>query len=139
VKLSYASGDALVMTASGKPEDVSAILQGAHARRAQMYSLALSGTAEGIGTHWRASYRWQPESTVTEVAPFAVDASEPYLNVYIRQPIRQNRQGPGCVEALLDLRNLLAEGYQPFLTSDGSRLYFAQAQRSIRGGVAFTF
>ncbi|WP_263354865.1 carboxypeptidase-like regulatory domain-containing protein [Acidicapsa acidisoli] len=139
VKLSYASGDALVMQATTKPEDVATIVQGAHSRRAQMYSIALSGTAEGTGTRWRASYRWQPESTVTQVAPFAVDASEPYLNVYIRQPIWVNRQGPGGVEAQVDLRNLLAEGYQPFLTSDGSRLYFAQAQRCVRGGLAFTF
>jgi Carboxypeptidase regulatory-like domain len=139
VKLSYASGDALVMQASGKPEDIATILQGIHARRAQMYSVVLSGTVEGTGTRWRASYRRQPESTVTEVAPFAVDASEPYFNVYIRQPIRVNRQGPGGVEAQVDIRNLLAEGYQPFLTDDGSHLYFAQAQRCIRGGLAFTF
>jgi hypothetical protein len=141
IKLSYASGDALVMQASSKPMDVAAILQGAHARRAQMYSVVLSGTADGIGTRWRASYRWQPESTVTEVAPFAVDASEPYLNVYIRQPIHvcSQGEGPGGMEVQIDLRNLLAEGYQPFLTSDGSRLFFAQAQRSIRGGLAFNF
>jgi hypothetical protein len=139
VKLSYASGDALVMQASTKPMDVASILQGTHAHRAQMYSVALSGTAEGIGTRWRASYRWQPESTVTEVAPFAVDATEPYLNIYIRQPIRIYRQGPNGVEAQVDIRNLLAEGYKPFLTSDGSHLYFAQAQRSIRGGLAFNF
>jgi hypothetical protein len=43
------------------------------------------------------------------------------------------------LEAQLDVRNLLAEGYQPFLTSDGSHLYFAQAQRCVRGGLAFTF
>ena len=139
IKLSYASGDALVMQASTKPTDIAAILQGAHARRAQMYSVVLSGTADGIGTHWRASYRWQPESTVTEVAPFAVDASEPYLNVYIRQPIRISGQGPNGMEVQIDLRNLLAEGYQPFLTSDGSHIYFAQAQRSIAGGLAFNF
>ncbi len=139
VKLIYASGDALVMQASVKPESVGAILQGAHARRAQMYSLVLSGTADGTGTRWRASYRWQPEATVTQVAPFAIDASEPYLNVYIRQPIRLYREGPGGLEAQIDLRNLLAEGYQPFLTSDGSQLYFAQAQRSVCGGLAFNF
>jgi hypothetical protein len=139
VKLSYASGDALVMEATARPEDIAAILQGVHARRAQMYSVVLSGTMDGAGTRWRASYRWQPESTVTEVAPFAVDASEPYLNVYIRQPIRLYRQGSGGVEAQVDLRNLLAQGYQPFLTGDGSRLYFAQAQRSVRGGLAFVF
>jgi hypothetical protein len=139
IKLSYASGDALVMQASTKPMDVASILQGARARHAQMYSMVLSGTAEGIGTRWRASYRWQPQSTVTEVAPFAVDASEPYLNVYIRQPIRVSGQGPNGMEIQVDLRNLLAEGYQPFLTSDGSHIYFAQAERSVCGGLAFTF
>ncbi len=139
VKLSYASGDALVMDASQKPESVAVILKRVRSHRAQMYSIALSGTAEGIGTRWRASYRSQPAGTVTEVASFAVDASEPYLNVYIRQPIRLNRQGPGGLEGQIDVRNLLAEGYQPFITSDGSRLYFAQAQRCVRGGLAFTF
>jgi hypothetical protein len=43
------------------------------------------------------------------------------------------------MEIQVDLRNLLAEGYEPFLTSDGSHLYFAQAQRSVRGGLAFNF
>jgi hypothetical protein len=142
VKLSYASGDALVLQATSKPETVAAILQGAKSRRAQMYSVALSGTLDQTGTRWRASYRWQPASTVTQVAPFALDASEPYLNVYIRQPIHlmsTGKEGSGGLEAQIDLRNLLAEGYRPFLTSDGSTLYFAQAQQSIRGGLAFKF
>jgi hypothetical protein len=139
VKLSYASGDALVMQASPNPEPVASIVYGAHARRAQMYSLALSGTVEGLETRWRASYRWQPESTVTEVAPYALNAAEPYLNVNIRQPIHISGQGGSGLEAQLDLRNLLAEGYQPFITSDGTHLYFAQAQRCVRGGLAFTF
>jgi len=139
VKLSYASGDALVMQAAPNPETVASILFGTHARRAQMYSLALSGTVEGLETQWRASYRWQPESTVTEVAPYALNAAEPYLNVNIRQPIHLSGQGTSGLEAQLDLRNLLAEGYQPFITSDGTHLYFAQAQRCFRGGLAFTF
>jgi hypothetical protein len=142
IKLSYASGDALVLHSVARPADLGTILAGAHARRAQMYSLALSGTADMTGTRWRASYRWQPEDTVTAVAPFAVDASEPYLNIYIRQPLHlipASHEGPGGVEVQLDLRNLLAEGYQPFVTSDGSQLYFAQAQRCVSGGLAFNF
>jgi len=139
LRLSYASGDALVMRASSSSESVQGILQNARSHRAQMYSVALAGTLDGLGTRWRASYRWQPDATVTAVAPFAVNASEPFLNVYVRQQIHTSRQGSGGVEAQLDLRNLLAEGYQTFVTTDGSRLYFTQAQRSIRGGLAFTF
>jgi hypothetical protein len=139
VRLSYANGDALVIPALPRPTELAQVLAAAHPRHAQMYSLSLSGTLDGTGTRWRASYRWQPEDTVTEVAPFAVDAAEPYLNLHVRQPIHLSRDGAGGIEALLEVRNLLAEGYRPFLLSDGSLLIFAQDQRGIRGGLAFTF
>jgi hypothetical protein len=139
VRLSYANGDALVMANSARPVPVAQLAAGAHPRRAQMYSIALSGTLEGTNTHWRASYRWQPADTVTRVAPFAVDAVEPYLNLHLRQPICMRGEGEGHFEALLDVRNLLAQGYRPFLSSDGSLLVFAQDQRSVGAGLAFTF
>jgi len=68
-----------------------------------------------------------------------VDALEPYLNLHIRQPIQLRRDGTGSFEVLLEMRNLLAQGYQPYLLSDGSLLVFAQDQRGIRGGLAFNF
>ena len=139
VRLSYANGNALVMPVLTRPMEMAQVLGAAHPRRAQTYSISLSGTLEGTGTHWRASYRWQPEDTVTEVAPFALDAAEPYLNLRLRQPIHLSRDGSGGFAALLDVRNMLAEGYSPCILSDGSLLVFAQGQRSIRGGVAFTF
>jgi hypothetical protein len=140
IRVSYANGDALVMDAASRAMAPAQALATAHPRRAQMYSLALSGTLEGTHTHWRASYRWQPEDTVTRVAPFAADAAEPYLNLHLRQPLHIMRgEGEGHVEALLDVNNLLAEGYQPYVLSDGSLLVFAQDQRSVRGGLAFTF
>ena len=37
------------------------------------------------------------------------------------------------------IRNLLAQGYQPYLLSDGSVLVFAQDQRAFSGGLAFSF
>ena len=45
----------------------------------------------------------------------------------------------GVVRVNEDVRNLLAEGYRPFLTRDGSTLYFAQDERSIQGGLSFSF
>jgi len=140
IRVSYANGDALVMGAASRPMAAAQALAMAHPRRAQMYSLSLSGTLEGTHTQWRASYRWQPEDTVTRVAPFAADDAEPYFNLHLRQPLRILRgEGEGHVEALLDVNNLLAEGYQPCVLSDGSLLEFAQDQRSVRGGLAFTF
>ncbi len=139
IRLSYANGDALVMPALAHPVPFAQILSAAHPRRVQTYTISLSGTLDGTGTRWRASYRWQPSDTVTAAAPFAVDAVEPYLNIHLRQPVYAHHEGTRNVEALLDVRNLLAEGYHPFLLSDGSLLIFAQDQRGIRAGLAFTF
>jgi hypothetical protein len=139
VLLSYANGDALVMSASSRTATLAQMLSGARPHRTQTYSLSLSGTLDGTGTRWRASYRWQPEDTVTQVAPFALGATEPYLNLHLRQSLHRRREGTRGIEALLDVRNLLAEGYRPFLSSDGSVLIFAQDQRSIRAGLGFTF
>jgi hypothetical protein len=139
LRVSYANGNALVMPALSRPAELAQVLGAAHPRRAQMYSISLSGTLDGTGTRWRASYRWQPEDTVTEVAPYAQDAAEPYLNLRLRQPIHLGRDGSSGFVALLDVQNMLAEGYHPYILSDGSLLVFAQGQRSIRGGLAFTF
>jgi hypothetical protein len=139
VRLSYANGNALVMPVLPKPVEMAQVLGAAHPRRAQTYSISLSGTLDGTGTRWRASYRWQPEDTVTEVAPYAEDAAEPYLNLRLRQPIHLGRDGSSGFVALLDVQNMLAEGYRPYILSDGSVLVFAQGQRGIRGGLAFTF
>ena len=139
VAVSYSSGSALVMPALPSPAGIPQMMAATRARRAQAYTLSFSGILEGTNTRWRASYRWQPENTVTEVAPFAVNSSQPYLNVHLRQPIHFSRDGSGGFEALLDARNLLAQGYRPYILSDGSLLIFTQEQRAVRGGVAFTF
>jgi len=115
------------------------VLAATRARRTQMYTLALSGTVEGTHTHWRASYRWQPESTITPVAPFALDLSGPYLNLRIRQQLRSRRPGVPAIDALFDGTNLLAQGYCHWTAADGSLLVYAEAQRRIGGGLAFTF
>jgi hypothetical protein len=139
IRLTYANGDALAMQASPHATALSQLVASARPRHVQSYSISLSGTLEGSGTRWRASYRWQPEDTVTQVAPFAADAVQPYLNLHLRQPIAMHREGSNGIEALLDVQNLLAQGYRPYMLSDGSLLLFSQDQRGIRAGLAFTF
>lgn len=139
LRVSYANGDALVMPVTPHAVTLNQTLAAAHPRHSQMYSLSLSGTLDGTGTRWRASYRWQPEETVTQVAPFALDGAEPFLNIHLRQPVSRHCQNGRRMEAMVDLRNLLAQGYRPFLLSDGSMVLFAQDQRSVSGGIAFTF
>jgi len=139
VRLSYANGDALAMPVASHPMPLTQVVGAARPRRVQTYALSLSGTLEGTGTKWRASYRWQPEDTVSRVATFAVAAESPYMNLHLRQPICTRHEGTGGIEALLDVRNMLAQGYRPYLLSDGSVLIFAQDQRGVSAGLAFTF
>lgn len=139
VRLSYSNGNALAMQAATRPVNLAQVVALARPRRVQTYALALSGTLDGTHTHWRASYRWQPDDTVTATTPFAEEAAAPYFNLHLRQPIAMHHDGGTGLEALLDVRNLLAEGYRPYVLSDGSLLLFAQNQRGIRAGLAFTF
>ena len=137
--LGVADGDALAMSFSAEPQALQSSLKGLTPRRAQMYSLSMNGKIPHAGTHWRGSYRWQPGETVTAVAPFDSSAPDAYMSFYLRQPLRCGHLLPNGMEALVDVRNLLAQGYRPFITRDGSTLYFAQAERSLRGGLSFTF
>ena len=45
----------------------------------------------------------------------------------------------GRVEAVADLRNLLAQGYLPLMMSGGQQVLLVDSPRSFRGGLAFTF
>ncbi|MDE3061677.1 MAG: carboxypeptidase regulatory-like domain-containing protein [Acidobacteriota bacterium] len=139
VRFQYANGSTLVLPALQRSVPLSQLLAAAHPRRVQTYALSLSGTLDGTNTHWSATYRWQPADTVTPVAPFAGDALEPYLAIRLRQPIRERAEGGGGIDAVLDVSNLLAEGYRPYVLPDGSTLIFAQGQRAIGAGIVFTF
>jgi hypothetical protein len=110
-----------------------------HPRLTPAVTVAAQGSLQKTGTYWRTSYRWQATDTVTAVNPYASPAGDAYLSILLRQPIRVGRIFPGGTRAVVDMRNLLAQGYCPFVTPDGSTLFFAQADRSIAGGIAFTF
>ena len=107
-------------------------------QRRQAIAAKLSGTVSRTHTRWIASYRWINGSELTPVDMFNASAgqSEPFLNIFIRQPIPSFG---GHMEALIDVRNLLAQGYVPVLGQDGRTLYLVDSARSVRGGVAFTF
>jgi len=138
VRAMYATGRAVVMPALSSPMYEQAIAE-IHPRRVQTYSISLSGTLEGTGTHWRASYRWQPEDALSDAVPFDSEAMDPYLNLHFRQRLVRSREGSVGLEAMIDVRNLLSQGYHPYMLSDGTMLIFAEDQRALRAGVAFTF
>ena len=109
------------------------------AANAESVALLLGGKMPHTGTTWRTSYRLQPGDSVNAVDLFESGMADAYLSVFLRQPLHHGRIFPGGVDAVIDVKNLLAQGYHPFLTSDGNTLFFAQVNRSISGGLAFYF
>jgi hypothetical protein len=98
----------------------------------------LSGTVPRSHTRWIASYRWVNGQAITPVDMFNTSPgqSDPFLNIFIRQPIPAFG---GRMEALIDIRNLLAQGYVPVIGHDGQTVYLVDSARSVRAGVAFSF
>lgn len=104
-------------------------------------SMKFSGTLPGAKTRWITSYRWISGQALTPVDMFNESAgqSEPFLNIFLRQPIPGTGFLPGHMDAVVDIHNLLAQGYVPVIGQDGHTVYLVQSARTVRGGVAFTF
>ena len=104
-------------------------------------AIKLNGTVPRWRTQWIVSYRWTSGGALTPVDIFNASAgqTDSFFNLFVRQPMPRVRFVPGRMEALIDLRNLLAQGYVPVIGPDGSTVYLVQSARSVRGGVAFTF
>jgi Carboxypeptidase regulatory-like domain len=139
VSIGVGTGDALTMDAHPIPVTLEDGLLSLKPRRTEMISLVYGGKLQHAGTQWQASYQWQQQGALTAIDPFDVNLRNPYLSFYLRQPIHCHGILPNGMEALIDVRNLLAQGYRPFVTSDGSVLYFAQAPRAVEGGLSFSF
>lgn len=110
-------------------------------RKRQSVAGKITGIVPRSKTRWMASYRWVNGEALTPVDMFNASAgrADPYLNLFFRQPIPGTGFFPGHVEAIVDLRNLLAQGYVPVLGHDGHTVYLVQSARAVSGGVAFTF
>jgi len=140
ISFDVAVGEALSMAgATQGSEPLESALGTMSAHETPMVSAAVHGKLAGAGTHWRASYRWQDPHSLTPVDAFSMAAPDAYLSFLLRQPIHFRRVIPNGVEALVDVRNLFAEGYRPFVSKDGSTLYFAQAARCVEGGFSYSF
>jgi len=136
--LEVASGEALEMRGTSA-EGLPGVAAGLHPQAAGMATAELQGKVLRSGTNLRASYRWQPHRLVTTVAPYASAGDPAYFSFYLRQVLRWGDRLPAGLEATVDVTNLLAEGYQPFLSADGRTLFLAQSPRTVQGGLSFTF
>jgi Carboxypeptidase regulatory-like domain len=137
--LDYAYGGVLDL---GKSDvEVQDVRQWLRVQRRHALAAKFSGTVPHAKTRWITSYRWVSGAALSPVDMFNASPgqSDPFLNVFLRQPIPGTGFLPCHMEALVDIRNLLAQGYVPVMGQDGRTVYLVQSARSVRGGLAFTF
>jgi hypothetical protein len=137
--LDYASGGVLDLT---KPDvELQSAQQWISTERRQAVAAKLSGTVSRTHTRWMASYRWVNGRALTPVDMFNASPGQSgaFVNLLIRQPIPTLGFLPSHMEGIIDVRNLLAQGYVPVMGQDGQTVYLVQAARSVRGGLAITF
>ena len=134
--LDYAYGGSLDLARPDVP--IQSAQQWITTQRHHALAAKFSGDVPHTRTHWIASYGWIDGPALTPVDMFnsSPGQSDPYLNIFVRQPLPCLG---GHMEALIDVRNLLAQGYVPVLGQDGHTVYLVDSARSVRGGVAFSF
>jgi hypothetical protein len=99
------------------------------------------GAWRKTGTRYIASYQYADLKAAVPVANYSTqpDRAEPGLNIAIRQPIPFLSGSSGHVEAMAEMRNLLAQGYLPLAMADGTHIVIVNNPRVFRGGLAFIF
>ena len=134
--LQAAVGSALVR--GEEPLLLGNLRAGVHAGIEPALTAALQGKINRSGTEFRAQYRWQPSTTMDAVNAFNTAPDDAYLGVSLRQRLWSGHRLQG-MDAVLAATNLLEEGYQPVVGTDGHTLFLAQAPRALQAGIAFSF
>jgi hypothetical protein len=138
VAVEYATGAGLTAK-DGAEMTLSTASTSLASQTAQTATIALRGRVVRSGTRVRASYRWQPTRLVTAVDPYASFGDQAYFSCHLRQALRLGSLLPNGLDATVDVTNLMAQGYRPFLSADGRTLFLAQSPRTVQAGLAFTF
>jgi hypothetical protein len=141
VAVAFGSGGALTADRraleTGSPDELRSLI---HEGRRHSLTTRFSGRLARTGTQLMTSYQWADMASLT---PTHVSLTQPVRegqgwNLQVRQPIPYFGGLPGRLEANVDLRNLLAQGYIPLMVGQRRMLLMNQA-RSVRGGVSFIF
>jgi hypothetical protein len=134
----YRNGAALA-TREAAAVSLPQLAAGLHTETAEAATAALKGQLQRSGTRLRVAYRWQPRRLLTPVGSYEAFSDQAFFSCYVRQALRWGDRLPPGLEARVDVTNLLAQGYQPFLSADGRTLFLAQSPRTVQAGLSFTF
>jgi hypothetical protein len=98
----------------------------------------ITATVPRLGTKLTTSYKWLSGAAVSQQDPYgeSLYRIDPYLSMEIRQPLP--KMFPCHAEVEADMGNLLAQGYIPVATSDGS-VVLVPSYRFFSGGLSLQF
>jgi hypothetical protein len=140
--VAYGRGGALTTTRqtlqTDDPDELRSIVRMADKAWA---SARLTSTLPVSGTKIAASYGWSNHNTLMPAHLFLTQrlATQPGLNVSVRQPLPAICGMPGRFEATADLQNLLKQGYLPLSSAGGQAIILTNMPRAVRGGLSFIF
>jgi hypothetical protein len=138
VTLEYQRGSALA-AGTTTSEELMQVSAGLRPEIGNAVTASVKGSVLRSGTRARAAYSWQPQQLLTAVDSYDGPSDQGYVSFYVRQPLRWGDRLPAGLEASIDVGNLLAQGYRPFLSADGHTLFLAESPRTIQAGLSFTF
>ncbi|WP_175529044.1 carboxypeptidase-like regulatory domain-containing protein [Granulicella pectinivorans] len=139
LSVAFAASSGAALSTRDCATTLQAASEGMRVRQGQTATIALKGRVAGTGTKIRAAYRWQPRSMVTSVDAYAPFSDQSFLSFYLSQPLRFGGVLPTGLNAVVDVTNLLEQGYQPLISKDGRTVFLAQSPRVIQAGLSYTF
>lgn len=137
--VAFSDGAVLVPIATRVNDNLASALASG---RAHALTFKLSGTTPLTHTALVCSYRAvsRPVATGVDLYDDGPAQSQAYANISVRQPLPSLLgAGNGRIAALVEINNLLAQGYVPMVGSDGRTLFLVQSARSLRGGFTISF
>ncbi|MGH9476597.1 MAG: carboxypeptidase-like regulatory domain-containing protein [Terriglobales bacterium] len=133
--------DGAVLTPATTNAGARALASDLAAAPAHAVTFKLAGVIPLTHTQLVCSYRALSRLAATGLDQYddSFTQSRSYANVFLRQPLPGFMSGGGRMAALVEIHNLLAQGYIPVLGSDGQMLFLVQSARSLRGGLTISF
>jgi hypothetical protein len=112
-----------------------------HVERRHLAVTRIAGYIPQTGTRFTTGYQFMNGRALTPGHFYMTEQMNPAqgLNVQVRQPIPMALGLGGRLEATAEIRNILAQGYQPITMGDGRRFQLVHSPRALRGGLAFIF
>jgi len=111
-----------------------------HKEQRPWVTMRASADVPWLGAHLSTSYGW---TDFRSLMPAHISLTEKTYqdtgwNFYARQPLPGMGGRRGRLEAMVEVRNMLAQGYLP-LTVGGRRAILTNSPRALRGGLNFIF